>query len=197
MTTAKENILLTGARLIHEKGFNDTGLSEILKEAGIPKGSFYFYFKNKEDFGLQVVDFYAGFILHTVEKMLCDEKVPPVSRLESFFDFYVQHFQDMDLRYGCPIGNLMQEMSDLSVAFREKIGSVYDSICSHLQKCLIDAQLKGDIPPDINTSDAAQFIFDSWEGAIMHMKLVKSTAPLRNCRKMLLGTLLNKKDYPG
>jgi len=62
MTTAKENILLTGARLIHEKGYNNTGLAEILRESGVPKGSFYFYFRNKEDFGLQVIDFYAGFI---------------------------------------------------------------------------------------------------------------------------------------
>ena len=126
--------------------------------------------------------------------MLCDREVPPVSRLESFFDFYVQHFQDMDLRFGCPIGNLMQEMSDLSEAFREKICSVYDSICSHLQNYLMDAQQTGDIRPEIDTFEAAQYIFDSWEGAIMHMKLAKSTAPLMSCRKMIFGTLLKRRN---
>ena len=186
----KEAILLKGAQLIHEKGYNNSGLQEILAAAGVPKGSFYFYFKNKEDFGLQVMDTYAYFIRRMSEKFLCDAELPPLSRLERFFDFYLQHFENMNLRYGCPIGNLMQEMSDLSEPFREKICAIYDEICSLIQQCIALAQQAGDIPEDIDAGEAAQYIFDSWEGAVMHMKLAKSARPLINYKKMLFSTLL-------
>lgn len=189
-TNAKNDILLSGARLIHEKGYHNTGLQEILRVAGVPKGSFYFHFKSKEDFGLQVMDTYASFIRHMAGKNLRDAALPPLVRLEKFFDCYIRHFQGMDLRYGCPIGNLMQEMSDLSEPFREKIGSIYDELCSLIRECLADARQAGELPEDIDAGEAAQFMFDSWEGAIMHMKLVRSPEPLVNCKKMLFSALL-------
>jgi len=195
-TCTKDMILFKGAQLIHEKGFNNTGLQEILREAGVPKGSFYFYFKNKEDFGLQVTDWFASFILHMADKYLCDTGLPPLSRLERFFDFYLQHFENMNLRCGCPIGNLMQEMSDLSEPFREKISTIYDKICSLIQTCIADAQQAGDISPHIDAFEAAQYIFDSWEGAVMHMKLAKSTYPLITFKKILFATLLNHHVQP-
>ncbi|MCL2458061.1 MAG: TetR/AcrR family transcriptional regulator [Desulfobulbus sp.] len=43
----REHILTCGGRIIHHKGFTATGLQEILQAAGVPKGSFYFYFKSK------------------------------------------------------------------------------------------------------------------------------------------------------
>ena len=189
-SNAKNDILLSGARLIHEKGYHNTGLQEILSAAGVPKGSFYFHFKSKEDFGLQVVDIYASFIRHMAQKCLRDVELPPLLRLEKFLDSYILHFQNMGLRYGCPIGNMMQEMSDLSETFREKIGAVYDELCSLIRECLDDARKTGDLPEDIDTGEAAQFVFDSWEGAVMHMKLARSARPLENCKKMLFATLL-------
>lgn len=194
--TTKEAILLKGAQLIHEKGYNNTGLQEILGAAGVPKGSFYFHFKNKEDFGLQVLDTYAYFIRHMSERFLCDASLPPLSRLERFFDYYLRHFENMNLRYGCPIGNLMQEMSDLSEAFREKIGAIYDEICSLIRLCILQGQKNGDISSDIDASEAAQYICDSWEGAVMHMKLAKSTRPLITFKKMLFTTLLKPRIQP-
>ena len=44
----RDRIVETGAAIIHHKGFNHTGIQEILTAAGVPKGSFYNYFKSKE-----------------------------------------------------------------------------------------------------------------------------------------------------
>ena len=67
---AKTRILKAGARIVLEKGFCDTGLAEVLEAAKVPKGSFYFHFKNKEDFGLQLVDTYAETLKAGWKKML-------------------------------------------------------------------------------------------------------------------------------
>ena len=61
-TNTREEIIRKGAELIHAQGFNATGLQQILQAVGIPKGSFYFYFKSKEDFGLEIIDYFNAII---------------------------------------------------------------------------------------------------------------------------------------
>ena len=43
-------LLEKGIELLWSKGYNATSVNNIVKEANIPKGSFYFYFNSKEDF---------------------------------------------------------------------------------------------------------------------------------------------------
>ena len=74
------------AQIIRKKGFNNTGIQEILQSAGVPKGSFYFYFKSKERSG-------PGF-----DRLSCrgpggeertdfrEMETPPLERLEKFFE---------------------------------------------------------------------------------------------------------------
>ena len=88
----RDRIIQTGATIIHRKGFNNTGIKQILDETGIPKGSFYFYFKNKEDFGLQVVDHFNGQFEDMTRKILENTSMSPLTRLQtllkSFMDFF-------------------------------------------------------------------------------------------------------------
>ena len=130
-------IIREGARLIHAKGFNNTGLSDILKAAGVPKGSFYFYFRNKEAFGLAVIDHYADAIMDAGEKILRNGNLAPLQRLGKFFDFFQKAFQAADMQGGCPVGNLTQEMSDLSDSFRGRMAEIYSQITGLIAGCLI------------------------------------------------------------
>lgn len=182
-------IIREGARLIHSKGYNNTGLSDILRSAGIPKGSFYFYFKSKDDFGLAVIDYYWAFI-EGMAKSYLEGSGTPLERFERFIDAYENIFEKMNLSCGCPIGNLMQEMSDLSEDFRKKVGSVYSRMKDAIGKCLEEAKDKGEVPAGFDPAEAAQFILNSWEGAIMHMKLAKSIEPLKVFKRMVFERIL-------
>jgi TetR/AcrR family transcriptional regulator, transcriptional repressor for nem operon len=188
--TTRRSIIREGARLVHSKGYNNTGLSDILQAAGVPKGSFYFYFKNKDDFGLALVDYYWEFIRSMGETYLSDSSIPPLKRLAGFMDAYQELFEKMGLCYGCPIGNLMQEMSDLSEDFRDKVGNVYSRMQDNITNMLREAQELGDLPPDVDPDRTAQFILNSWEGAIMQMKLVKSSEPLKVFKQMVFDRIL-------
>lgn len=189
-------IIREGARLIHAKGFNNTGLQEILNASGIPKGSFYFYFKNKEDFGLALADYYWEFIEAMGKLHLADSSTPPLERLARFMDAYQEMFESMGLRRGCPIGNLMQEMSDLSGPFREKVGDIYARMHGAIARILAEAKDRGDLGPDLDPQQTAQFIMNSWEGAIMHMKLTKSSEPLTIFKHMVFDHILKAAPAP-
>ena len=64
--TTKTILLEAGRRIFLEKGYTNSGIETILQAAGVPKGSFYYYFASKEDFGLQVLDRFAGEIAANV-----------------------------------------------------------------------------------------------------------------------------------
>jgi TetR/AcrR family transcriptional repressor of nem operon len=188
--TARESIIKHGARLVHSRGYNNTGLADILQAAGVPKGSFYFYFKSKDEFGLALVDYYWEFIKAMGEACLSDSDIPPLERLSRFMDAYQQIFEGMDLCCGCPIGNLMQEMSDLSDDFRKKVGDVYSRMQDFIAQLLEEARSRGDLSPEADPAKTAQFIMNSWEGAIMHMKLAKNSEPLKVFKQMVFEKVL-------
>jgi len=179
----KDKILEIGADLIHRKGFNNTGLQEILRAAQVPKGSFYNYFRNKEDFGLQVIDFFIRHFASIAEDILENPASTPLVRIKNILDFFIEYFESENFSRGCPIGNLSQEMGDLSPAFRNALKKAIDCMVEAYAKILVEAKIAGEIPDNLNVQETAYFIVTGWHGALLHMKIVKNVTPLENHKK--------------
>lgn len=189
-TTTREHILACGARIIHHKGFTATGLQEILQAAGVPKGSFYFYFKSKEEFGLALVDFYQAWFAGQVRPILKDTAQPPLERLAGFFLWFRQYFEQEGFIKGCPIGNLIQEMGDVSPAFRDKLHASLDDLIRFVSKLLYEAQERGELPERLQPKDTARFIISAWQGALIRMKAAAGPEPLDTFQRMTFKVLL-------
>src|SRR4026208_628749 len=52
----RDQILNAATRLIHVQGYQSTSLDDVLRESGVGKGNFYYYFKSKEDLGYAIID---------------------------------------------------------------------------------------------------------------------------------------------
>lgn len=191
-TDTKTKILEAGAEIIHEKGFNNTGINEVLKAAGVPKGSFYFYFQSKDDFGLALIDHYVLTLQSAYRKGGISGASSPDQRLFGVFDSLEQMMEQTGYRRGCPIGNLVQEMSDLSEAFREKLSGVFAQFENFLLACLEDGIRAGVFRKLSSPEETAGFILNSFEGTIMRAKLAKSGEPFRILRKNLEELLKEK-----
>jgi TetR/AcrR family transcriptional regulator, transcriptional repressor for nem operon len=186
-TNIREEIIRKGAELIHAQGFKATGLQQILQAAGIPKGSFYFYFKSKEDFGLEIIDYFSAIISGIFTRYLSDKKVPPMRRLEKLFEYFESIFQKSGYTLGCPIGNLSLELADTNERLRAHLEVVIESLISQIELCLKEARRDKSLPASLNTADTAHFIFHGFEGAVLNMKVVKSVEPFRVFRSCLTG----------
>jgi TetR/AcrR family transcriptional repressor of nem operon len=186
----KEKLIMTGAQIMHLKGFNNTGIQEILDTAGIPKGSFYNFFKSKEDFGLQVIDYFVDFFTQTSQQFFSNATQPPLERIRLLFTWFMEFFQSMDYTLGCPIGNFAQEMGDINPIFREKLKASLDTMASSFVVVLEEAHREGYLSRTINADEAARFIISSWEGALMLMKIAKSKEPLENHLKFIFNYIL-------
>ena len=188
----RSRLIAEGARLIHEKGFNYTGVQEILRASGVPKGSFYFYFQTKEEFGLAVVDYFSQYMAARMDDYLSNSSLPHVKRLKHFFDEMMEVFGHEGCSRGCPIGNLAQELADLSDPFRKKLKEVLDMMQARMATCIQAALDAHEVAPDLSPQEAAYFTLNSWEGALTRMKTEKSLEPLAVFDKMIFGRLLNK-----
>jgi TetR/AcrR family transcriptional regulator, transcriptional repressor for nem operon len=188
--TTKIRILSEGARIIHQKGFNNTGIQEILEAADVPKGSFYFYFKNKEDFGLQLVDFYLQFIHSAAGSQMSAAETNPVERLRKFFHYMSESAEAQGFKGGCPIGNLTQEMADQKETFRSKVKEAFTGISEKISKCLEEARNLNILDQSLDPKETADFILNSWEGALLRMKAENSPQPLLTFETMVFERLL-------
>jgi len=186
----KAHILDIGAQIIHQKGFNATGIQEVLSAAAVPKGSFYFYFKSKEEFGLQLIDYFSNFLFSEMDEFLNAEKVAPLDKLRNYFVWFLAYFEQNNFTGGCPIGNLAQEMGDLNDSFRGKLKSVFDKMKSNIAQCLAEAQQRGDLSPALDVLSLSDFIVSSWQGALLQMKVMKNTASVRNFERIIFDSLL-------
>ena len=187
---AKTRILKAGARIVLEKGFCDTGLAEVLEAAKVPKGSFYFHFKNKEDFGLQLIDAFAEVLKAGQEKAYRDERLPHLERIRALFRWQTDLFRKNDFIGGCPIGNLSLEMGDRNPAFRKKLNRVFLEMKKNLASQLEQARQGGEMSDSIDPEETAGFIITSWQGALVQMKVSKTTTPHEVFDRMIFERLL-------
>ncbi len=191
-SNTRDRIIETGAEIIHRKGFNHTGIQEILNAASVPKGSFYNYFKSKDDFGLQIIDYFSAHFKRIAKETLEDTTVSPLNRIYGFLTAFMEYFESQNYAGGCPIGNLAQEMGDLSPAFRKKLSEAIDMMVDAYSRVLARAQRDGKILKSLDIRDTASFIVAGWHGAIIQMKLTQSLAPLKNHRKFIFDHILKK-----
>ena len=60
---SRQRLIECAAELFWKNGYSATGISEILKQTDLPKGSFYFYFKSKDDLATAVTEYYQKILL--------------------------------------------------------------------------------------------------------------------------------------
>lgn len=185
-------IIRIGTEMIAHQGYNATGIEAILKEAGVPKGSFYHYFKSKEDFGLAVIDHFAERFEQRMEEYLGDTQVAPLDRIRVFLESGLTRLTHNQCTKGCLIGNLGQELADLNERFRARLEDIFGMWRERFAACLGEAQKRGELASTVDPSITAGFILSGWEGAILRAKVMKSPQPMRDFVDILFTTILRQ-----
>jgi len=173
----KTQLLEAGLDIMLEKGYNNTGIQEVLQRVGVPKGSFYYYFDSKEEFGLAIIELFDQMYTEKVRNSLDDKTKTPLDRLRTFCEESRKYLESQKCRKGCLIGNLSQEMADQSEIFRARLEEILTKWRNRFAKTIKDGQDVGEIPKELDTVELAEFFLSGWEGAVMRSKTTKHTAP--------------------
>lgn len=177
MHSTKRQLLDAGLTMLLERGYNDLGVQALLETTGIPKGSFYHHFENKEDFALQVVDLYMEGVHQGLHACLSDQDTPPLQRVRNFFEATREHYRS-DGYLGCMLGAVGQELAGVSEVFRKKIDGCLTTIGEQIAVCLADAKARGELPQGADPRKMAMLLVNCWEGAALRSRLQRCPDPL-------------------
>ncbi len=161
-----------------QRGFQVTGIEEILKRVGVPKGSFYHFFPSKKVFGEAVIANYAQYFQKKLDRTLGDAKGSPLARLRAFTREARDGMGRFSFQRGCLVGNLGQELGGLDDEFRGQLESVLLSWQRRTAECLREARTAGELAKGTDVDKLAEFFWIGWEGAILRAKLQRSPEPL-------------------
>ncbi|MGH7279120.1 MAG: TetR/AcrR family transcriptional regulator [Candidatus Rokuibacteriota bacterium] len=180
--STREAILDAARRLMHVNGYHATSLDDVLRESGIGKGNFYYYFKSKEDLGYAILEqVIAAFLERTLEPCFSDPDGRPLSQIRCFLDRVRESLRERNCVGGCPLGNLASELSDVHEGFRARLDGVFTAWRERLTLALRAAQDHGDVTADCRPEAVAQFLVASLEGAILMAKVTKDIAVMEQC----------------
>ena len=184
----KQRLIEAGLAMLLEHGYNSLGIQALLDRTGVPKGSFYHHFKDKEDFALTVIDAYIGEVHQVLDMCLGDETLAPLLRIRRFFELVSEKYRG-DGYMGCLMGGLGQELSGTSDTFRRKIEWCFSSIGERMAKCLAEAKTRGDIPKSVDAERMGHLLVDCWEGAALRSRLRRDPQSLMEMLDFYMGSI--------
>lgn len=185
----KNEILQKTIHIMYQKGFNGTGIQEIANAAQIPKGSFYYYFKSKEDYAVQALIFFFSKIKANSLKILEDKGLDPIERIKIFYEANTKNFEKKGFKQGCFIGNLTEEMADASEIIAKTAEDIHQEISQAIYLCLEEESIKKGKHSLVDNRVLADFIVNSWQGTLLRMKSSKDGKPLKDFTTVLLNIL--------
>lgn len=169
----RQHLLDTGHCMMAQKGFSSVGLNEILQTAGVPKGSFYHYFKSKELYGQALLeDYFVGY-LADMERRLT---LPGLTAYERLMDYW-QGWQDRCVlgNHGdeCLVVKLSAEVADLSESMRLTLRDGTEQVVSRLTSCIEQGQAEKNLP-ETDARQLAETLYQLWLGASLLNKLQRT-----------------------
>jgi TetR/AcrR family transcriptional repressor of nem operon len=169
VSSKKQEIIRIAREIIHSKGYQATSVSDIMAATNIGKGQFYHYFQSKHDLGLAVVEDlikeWEGQLIIGILNTSDD----PVTKLNRMLKWAETSHAEMEIKYGCAMGNLAIEMSAQDEEFRVKIEEFFNlwvnSVADILTEMIENHQLDDSINPKKNAESIVAMI----EGGILLM----------------------------
>jgi len=175
----KERILDEATKIVIQKGFQATSISDILNATGMKKGSLYFHYSEKNVLIHAILDKVQEDFMRFLDSSISGSS--PGEALNNFFDNVLKKHQEAEFIGGCIFGNTALEMGDKCEDISKKIGDVFDKWMQKLTEVIKSAQTSRQIRYDISADMLAHHIVAALEGGIMLSRLNKDEKSLRDC----------------
>lgn len=143
----KEKLIKATARLVWEKGYFGTGIQEVLKKAGVPKGSLYHHFPTgKDELVIAALNHSSMRMMNMYEQAMRGTKTP-VKGLAAIIEVLAEEMERSGFRYGCPLATVALEMSGGKEEIQDACHELYqmweDALAGYLAlKQIRDARSK-------------------------------------------------------
>lgn len=174
-TPTRDRIVAAALYLFWLQGYAGTGIAEILERSKANSGSFYYFFKTKEDLLLAVLDMYVQSLRSVVVEPVLNRIQDPVERVFGILDFYRQNLLATGCTYGCPIGRLALEIPEEQFRVHKLLADNFDGWTTAVENCLKEARER--FPRRTDFSTLSKFVLTVMEGGVMQSRAHRAIAP--------------------
>ena len=169
-TTTRDKLIHAAFEEIFSHGYQGAALADILAKAGVHKGSMYHFFANKKEMALAAI-----------EETILQKNIEKYRYVETYTSGFLEEFYTRlrdtsvrDFKRGCPIANIVQEMSNIDEDFNVLMKSIYGAFCANI-KTILDKAVEAKEMKQCDTTKLALFIASTIEGAILAAKASGNT----------------------
>jgi AcrR family transcriptional regulator len=158
----RERLLQAAFQEVHRSGFQSASIDTILAATNVTKGALYHHFESKEALGYAIVE-------EKIAKLTHDRWLRPMLRDGQAIDILISVVRRIparpqDVRAGCPLLNLSQEMSPLDEQFRKRLERIFLDWQQGVAALLRKGQAQRTVRRDLNPDEAASFLVAMVEG---------------------------------
>jgi TetR/AcrR family transcriptional repressor of nem operon len=190
--STRDHLIDVGLELMHRRGYNATGVAEILKEANVPKGSFYHHFESKEDFAAAALEKYVKRERMHATKVLSDPTFSPLKRLRRYFSDLVKTYGQSGSVPGCMLGRFSLDMASESAQLRKRVSASFEGWQRTIAAAIRQAVAQKELPPGLDPVSVAGFLLNSWQGALVRSQAEESDAALKTFMHFAFEVLLKE-----
>jgi len=175
----REKLIETATALFHLRGFQPTSLDEVFDRSGVCRSNFYYYFRSKEDLGLEVLGRQIeAFADRVIRGILEDTRLSPRERVARLFETVISEMRNGSYRGGCPFGNLVAEMCGAHPEFRARLSAFFERWQEAVERCLAEGVGRGEFRADLDARGVAIALVGEIEGAVLLAKAHGHGAPI-------------------
>lgn len=178
----RRQIVKTAGRMIRGKGLAETGVAEVMAQAGLTHGGFYRHFDSKEDLAAAAVE--SGFAHMRARLAAITAQAPPGQGLETLIDTYLSEAHRDQPQHGCVMASIGMEAQRaggvIQAAYENGIAKLLALFTEHVRA-----------PSHRQQEDRAQAILSVLVGGLLLARALKHDATeseraLRNAKTAAL-----------
>ncbi|GAA3588229.1 ScbR family autoregulator-binding transcription factor [Klugiella xanthotipulae] len=155
----REAIIQAAGMVFSDLSYSAAKLSDVLREAGVTQGALYFHFESKHDLAVEVIKRQHETTWSASEKFL-EADMPGIEALVMISKSIATQLT------GDPVVSAGFRLTTESANFfPESASSPYITWIQTAERFLEKAVAEGDVDPDINIPDTANFVIQNFTGA--------------------------------
>ncbi len=183
----KQKIIYESMKLFSLKGFLNTSINDIMREAKTSKGGLYNHFKSKDEIFTAVLS-EARKVWRDRSLAGLDQIEEPVEKVKKLLENYRDRYLTDTETFpgGCIFVTLSVELDDQNPLFSRELNEGFVRLKAMIRRFLDQGKESGELRADVNTESVTEMIFSGMLGASVIYGTAKSSAGLNRCINSLI-----------
>ena len=174
-TETRERLINAAIGLFWEKGYAETSLADLMAAAKVNAGSFYYFFRSKENLLHAVLERYKVMLHSVLLAPVYEKTADPIERIFALLGRYREGILGTNCTYGCPIGRLAMEIPPAMAQAHQLLSANFEGWSNEVQKNLEAARER--FPADTDFRSLSRFVLTVMEGGVMQSRSYRSVEP--------------------